>query len=94
MSEPRPFRHVEGEGWQVLGDGSPTWIQCKSQQDAELLASFEPLCHDVFGGRTSGEEVAARLDAMAAAFLRNLGQGLGYRFILQAANKARGIETP
>ena len=85
-----PIRHVQNQGWQVLGEAPMAWISCESKEDAELIAGFEALCCDVYDGRASGEDIAAMLDAMAAAVLRNIGHGTSVRFIRHAAKRARG----
>ena len=67
-----------------------TWIPCESKEDAELIARFEVLCCNVYDGRVSGEDIAAVLDSMAEAVVRNIGHGTSERFIRHAAKRARG----
>ena len=86
----RAKEYHSSQGWQVLGEAPTTWIPCESKEDTELIAGFEALCCEVFDGRASGEDVAAVLDAMAEAVVRNIGHGTSERFIRHAAKRARG----
>lgn len=88
----KPVRHLQGTGWQVLDDAPAEWITCESQEDAELISQYGPLCCNVFDGIAAGPDVTMRLEAMADAVVRNIGHGVAERFIRQALKRARAAE--
>ena len=89
MTRRKPLRHVQGRGWEVLIDAPFWWILCGSQEEAEQIAGYEALCRDVFAGVAHGEEVAARLEAMAAVVVKYIGPGTAERYIRHAIIRAK-----
>ncbi len=89
MPTRKPVRHLTGQGWQVLAEVPPRWIDCLSQRDAELIAEAEAVCYGAIEGRLEGPAVAERLDDIAEAVRRNIGSGTLERFVRHTAERLR-----
>lgn len=83
------MRNLEGVGWQVLIQAPYEWRCCRTEQDAQFIASGMLVAASVNSGTLGGSEVADELDAVAAVATRALGYDAAQPLV-DAAELARG----
>jgi hypothetical protein len=92
--KPSPFavRRVEGVGWQVCFVPDNTWLDCRSEQDARIIAQAPVLEYESLEEHRSGKEFARQLELLADA-LERYRIGFGSRFFRRRAEEARGNDN-